>query len=157
MFGRIRNKANRLMNNILNQGCEFLSAKALGIEHAEWEALIKTLWWLEHGKLPHTEVENPTFTEFFAYSGTDTPKIDGFNMLVWSSRGEECGTVCCIGGTASHFLGRKITMNHSLFDLFHPYEISNWSKITPVHAAHALRNYLTTGRAQWKKAIKRKT
>jgi len=87
------------------------------------------------------------------------PSTSGFNMKRWRAR-EDCGTVCCIGGTADvmrkartsseertgKWLGLDaLTSNR----LFYPYAVRDFSSITPAHAAAVIRNLIKTGEVDW--------
>ncbi len=127
----------------------FKSADELGITEPQFDALRKTLVLLETGKLVH-EFKYSHLSGEGGYTGH-------FNMGVW--RGEaECGTVCCIGGTAELLGGVGLggntrLVNPPLHALFMP-SVKNWRDITPAQAATALRSYLTTGSANWGEAVR---
>ena len=127
----------------------FMSAKQLGLETPEYEALKKTLDMLESDGISHS------------YLGPPNEK-DGlvFNMAAWhNSYG--CGSVCCIGGTAEmvgqlerYSLDTKAKNNRQLRELFYPLNQSiDFGKITTEQAAAALRNYLITGKPNWECAL----
>lgn len=127
----------------------FKSAAELRITQMQHKALMKTLVLLETGKLTHHKVTG-------IESGNPDKFTGHFNMMFWNMK-MNCGTVCCIGGTAE--LVGKTSFNKgpnpsNLEDLFCPYDINDWDLITTAHAAQALRNYLTIGNAQWKKVMK---
>lgn len=116
-------------------GGKFLSADNLGISEAHRCALLKTLALLEAGVLDD-----------------ENEHTAGFSMGVWG----DCGTVCCIGGTAEAISGldfRSLSFQPQLAALFCP---PGWSsgRDTTKQAAIALRGYLETGnaRASWIKA-----
>lgn len=135
----------------------FQAAADLGISEAQKEALMKTLVLLETGKLeyaPTDDLEDDP-EGHRAFSGK-------FNMSSWAAH-DECGTVCCIGGTAE-IIGNVSfggvygpayeTVDARLHRLFYPeMGASRWSLITPAQAARALRSYLTTGDAKWAEAV----
>lgn len=136
----------------------FMTAADLGISDDELSALIKVLGMLERGELKYADAS--------IYVGVDgLPRIpDGFNMNIWASK-EECGTVCCIGGTVDCLMGRRVDIGigftaedllqagkPGLDDLFYP-DILDRNAITPSQAASALRNFLTTGEARWSEAM----
>lgn len=139
----------------------FKTADDLGITDEQKDALIKTLVLLETEKLRHynPEGEYISVTNDWFEAGIE-PRFDGnFNLGTWASQ-QECGTVCCLGGTAEaisgvSFRGWMDSENCALRDLFAPYSISceRWRDITTSQAATALRSYLTTGKAQWKLAV----
>lgn len=91
----------------------FQSAADLGISEAQKEALIKTLVLLETGKLIYV---NPT--EGLMPRGGDF--TGHFNMEWWNNK-HECGTICCIGGTAEIIGDVKFShcTNAALDDLFY--------------------------------------
>jgi hypothetical protein len=124
---------------------EFLSATALRISDDWLQALIKTLALMESGALVHIPLKEIT-PEVFEGGG---PRL--FNMGEW-----DCGTVGCIGGTAEVIGGVEIRVGccskpalHNLFYPGHP----EYDLITLEQATRALRNYLTTGSAQWESIL----
>ncbi len=132
----------------------FMTAADLGLTEPQKAALIKTLVLLETGKMTHA----PTVPDMNAH---ERHFSGHFNMCNWRGK-HECGTVACIGGTAElvgdvsfGYIYSIHETNRGLSDLFLPRHIpaSEWSCITPSHAARALRSYLTTGNARWDLAI----
>lgn len=133
----------------------FKSADELGISEMQKDALAKTLVLLETGRLTHAPSpvrETDGYRESDEFTGH-------FNMARWRAA-EECGTVCCIAGTAE--LVGTVTFdpdcddNEALFDLFWVGDSQfggDISHITPEQAARALRSYLTTGKARWDLAL----
>lgn len=127
---------------------KFLTAKELSLIEPQRCGLIKTLAWLEAGKLDH-----------------ENEKTAGFSMKRW---GGSCGSVCCIGGTAEVLGETKYPQAHrwwetrhqnpdSLIDLFFPNrqsggETGGWTASTS-QAAVALRGYLETGTTNWDHAM----
>lgn len=129
----------------------FKSAADLNISEPQFEALRKTLVLFETEQLIHTtdyKVKDLNSREFTGH----------FNMRAWSVE-SECGTVRCIGGTASavsgnHYLFRNWERHDGLNALFAPNKREfPWSRITPEQAATALRSYLTTGDPRWDLAV----
>jgi hypothetical protein len=138
---------------------KFLDAQTLGLTEDQRCGLVKTLAWLEAGKLDH---ENEA-------------KIEKFDMGHWrlptytrtAAGFTECGTVCCIGGTAEVLMGMpKFKMSwgapQELNSLFYPGQTgdgrdnpkhSGWQAST-AQAAVALRGYLETGKTNWDAAMK---
>lgn len=127
----------------------FKSAADLGLSEPQLSALQKTLVLLETGKLRH--VPSPTL-----YTSGGTDFSFKFNMAAWSRDGDgECGTVCCIAGTAE-LVGRVDFCERlaALDELFYANNCDkNLVAITPTEAATALRSYLTTGDARWDLAV----
>jgi hypothetical protein len=128
----------------------FKSAADLGITEPQFDALRKTLVLLETGKLRHVPAPDN-----YQWSGTDFSFK--FNMGSWrrDAAGGECGTVCCIGGTAE-LVGNVDFSDRAgaLDDLFYAKDCPiNLTAITPAQAATALRSYLTTGDARWDLAV----
>lgn len=117
----------------------------LQITDAEFEALVKVLGMLERGELVHATPK--------PCAGVG-PLTGHFNMAFHNTI-TECGTVCCIAGTASLLIG--IPLNHNrtkeLRELCYPDSVRDWLGITPAQAAIALRNYLTTGQPSWAEAL----
>ena len=119
----------------------FKTAAELKITEVAFEALVTVLGMLERG-----EIEA-------AY----------FDMQEWwqpgrDRRGRYCGSVGCIGGwmdfvavRAGHNVGelQPSWKNVDLHELCHPMTLDAWFA-TPGQAAVAVRNYLTSGDAQWK-------
>lgn len=130
----------------------FKSAADLGITEPQLSALQKTLVLLETGKVQHADFDG---------RGSDGYREDGpftghFNMGRWRAV-QECGTVCCIAGTAE-LVGNvefSTATGGALGDLFwaHRMDASGLAAITPAQAATALRSYLTTGDARWDLAV----
>jgi hypothetical protein len=124
----------------------FHSAKRLDI-YEEWrEALIKTLALMESGKLKKISLKKVRRHRHRPY---ETQTLF-FNMGEW-----RCGSAGCIGGTAEAISGIKMNgygSKPALFSLLFPRH-QDYEKITVKQAAKALRNYLTTGGAQWEKIL----
>lgn len=117
----------------------FLSPVDLKISDKQLNALVQVLNMLERGELPW-------------HRGVSRPKDLGFNMGYWpDKRGKDCGTVGCIGYWTEKFLGEEFDdFPKELDNLFFINEIDiDWVDVTPEYAASALRNYLTTGKADW--------
>ena len=141
----------------------FLDSNQLGISDEQRDALILTLDFMEAGKMKHVMTGE---TNIIGYELVDDPdEFKGsFNMDFWNVTDKDCGTVCCIGGTAE-ILGnvnfRKFTKNmpHNLHLLFFPddeldFLTLDWMRdITVEQAAHALRNYLTIGEPHWRSVL----
>lgn len=126
----------------------FKSAIELGIPEDQVSALQKTLVLLETGRLKHAPYSNTLV-------GRGAPFTGHFNMAGWH-RSVDCGTACCIGGTAElvgsvvfDIIGRPAALKK----LFYP--DGRMDTITPDQAATALRSYLTTGDARWDLALSR--
>lgn len=135
----------------------FKSAANLGITEPQKEALMKTLVLLETGKLAHWNAHE----ENEKWVGWKDRKFSGhFNMRAWSHP-HDCGTACCIGGTAEfigslepYSLDDTANGNDELYGLFYPQGLKrDYGEITPAQAATALRSYLTTGDARWDLAV----
>lgn len=127
----------------------FLSAEDLDISSSQLKALIKTLKLFETGKLKHVQIDDDILGEM----GNEF--TGHFSMVLWNIK-RDCGTVCCIGGTAE-LIGGVIfntdKQNERLTRLFFPHFLGQWNTITPAHAAQALRNYLTTGDPRWREVV----
>lgn len=126
----------------------FKTAKELKLSDAEFNALVTVLGMLERGELKHIP----------SHVWENEEKVEGdspiyFNMDQWHST-YECGTVCCIGGSAE-FFGEVSFFeggdrdNDDLDELFYPDIDGSYESISAEHAAQALRSYLTTGKANW--------
>lgn len=133
----------------------FLSAEQLGLSTKQLTALIDVLGRLERGEFKHISEED------FLHDDRHSINIVGFNMGAFA-----CGSVHCIGGWADRLHGTDfatMTANYNphkglrwlrLYELFYCDETPiEMEEITPAEAAEALRNYLTTGDAQWAKVI----
>lgn len=124
----------------------FKSAAELDLTDEQYDALKKVLVLLETSKLNFIE-ELP---EFWPYN-VKLPEFTGhFNMAHWTAVAP-CGTVACIGGTAELIAGKRIFGG---IDGDHPPMLHNLFYPTGLHAtteqaARALRNYLTSGDADW--------
>lgn len=126
----------------------FKPAADLGISEAQKEALMKTLVLLETGKLKH--VPGTEFLPIHQKHAT----FDGlFNMCVSFGRAD-CGTICCILGTAALVGNTEFGLPHEI-----PYGLRElaygWKGMSAdtSQAARALRSYLTTGDAKWTEAV----
>ena len=122
----------------------FKTATELGLTQPQYCALVKTLVALEKGRL---------------WQDFDIR----FNMEHW---GGECGTTCCIGGSAEA-LGAlphgsladaasqlsRYGFRYDLQNLFYPYHCKDAWDATQKQAAVALRHYLTTGKENWNMAM----
>ena len=130
----------------------FKTAHELGIRDEQLDALQKVLVLLETGKLTHTPADHSNYKIY-----PEAPFTGHFNMAAWRQE-TDCGTVCCIGGTAEAISGIRFNddydENEELCDLFHPPHFRE-GKITTAQAAIALRSYLTTGEAHWALAVAR--
>lgn len=108
------------------------------------EALALVADKLERGELRHKRLVN------------GGERGEWFNMGHWDTETENCGTVCCIGGWAERLSGIDLLggiRSDELEELFFPWiDVPLLIDITPEQAARAIRNYLRTGRANWKEA-----
>lgn len=118
----------------------FLTPAELNISDQQFEALLKVLGMLERGELVwHKQAKE---------SGASVKNINRFNMGSWSD--SHCGTVGCIGFWAEKI--GKVPFSPSTtmdtYDLFYNRKACN-TNTTPEQGAEALRNYLSTGKADW--------
>jgi len=136
----------------------FKSAADLKITEPQLSALQKTLVLLETGKVEHV----PSY-KITSDMPKDQRKFSGlFNMKMWAGADDDCGTVCCIGGTAELIGNIKFGTGFGmglptaeLSTLFYPpFFHEKWESITPSQAARALRSYLTTGDPMWGEAVR---
>lgn len=103
----------------------FKTPTALGISDIEFESLVKVLGMLERGEIEKEQ----------------------FDMRdVW----HPCGAPACLIGWAGHVSGRELFTGRRSQDLFLLFASR---RATPAQAAIALRNYLTTGEANWAEAL----
>jgi hypothetical protein len=131
----------------------FMTAADLGLADEEQAALVALLGMLERGELHHVPLSDVSTLG-------DIPEnfTGGFNMEYWAVDTPNCGSVCCIGGSAEMIGGlrhdqlfNKMDALPALDDLFMP--DADMDAITPAQAAMALRNYLTTGQARWSEVL----
>lgn len=138
----------------------FKSADDLGLTEPQLSALQKTLVMLETDKLTHGPYDQFIDDNLEVGNALHRSFTGHFNMATWQAD-YECGSACCIGGTAEVVGGLRPkelfraaegdTPLHTLFGLDRS---RPWlSKITPQQAARALRSYLTTGAADWDAAL----
>ena len=129
---------------------EFKSAEQLYLSEKQKEALVRTLELLENGKLLHVR-------DFCPEIDKKGEKFTGhFNMAYWRAK-DSCRTVACIGGTAELISGVKFLDPNKFIGGHFPPKLNelffrptgHFNSKTPAQAAKALRNYLTTGDAQW--------
>ena len=125
------------------EDCPFKSPEELGLTQAECDALIKALLLMENGQMLHVKSREQELVE---------GKYP-FNMCEWHSIDYDCGTVCCIGGTAELVgnlsplsLANTATQNQQLHKLFYQW---GGGSPSPTKAARVLRGYLTTGITKW--------
>ena len=127
---------------------KFKAAEELGLEYNQYCGLIKTLAYMEAGRLKHVPKERFDFSETAPFTGH-------FNMGNWRVQAH-CGTICCIGGTAE-VLGdctlRGFDEKHELTKLFYPAGCLGGYEASPRQAAVALRGYLETGKTDWRRAM----
>jgi hypothetical protein len=146
----------------------FKPAHELSLNAAQYDALCKTLVLLETGKITHIKTD-PELKSCWSLDKNN--EFSGhFNMRYWGGligshyyrRGYECGTISCIGGLAELVAGKPVFHNGSstynpdtLHYLFNPscIPVTQWDEITTEQAAQALRNFLTTGRPNWKEIV----
>lgn len=126
----------------------FKAAADLELSEPQFDALRKTLVLLETGKLVYAKAHG-TIRQI-----RSERKFSGYFNMEYHYSDEDCGTVCCISGTAELVGGVKFETlrNRPLYDLFYPRCAEGWSA-TPAQAAIALRSYLTTGNARWDLAM----
>lgn len=128
----------------------FKTPAELQISDVEFDALFKTLGMMEREELVHIYHPGTNSYTFGKFTGH-------FNMADWNDV-KECGTVCCIGGTADLIGGVDLNLtahkNRALHNLFYSSSILvRYSQITVAQAATALRNYLTHGEPCWAEAL----
>lgn len=136
----------------------FKTPADLNIPDLWFESLVKVLGMLERGELVHT----PTAEMEVVFAERVTPVAGLFNMNRWSVS-FECGTVCCLGGTAEAVGGFRFStkLPRALDYLFHPgrtsrkilHRAGGYDSITTDQSAMALRSYLTTGEPRWAEAL----
>jgi hypothetical protein len=136
----------------------FKTAAELGITDEELEALVKVLGMLERGEIeaaPH----GVSFFHKFAWSPRlPKPKFFGMADEVAVSH---CGTACCFYGWARYISGNERLFcfyegrerDDALRALFFPSRSKAINCSDPELGAMALRNYLTTGYANWRKVV----
>lgn len=131
----------------------FKTPADLKITDADFDALFKVLGMLERGDLTYHDGENVK-----AWKGHEMPRH--FNMVTWDCLAD-CGTVCCIGGTAEYVGGFQKAHFHSsenpqlrdLLGIGGSLRLLELRGISVEQASIALRNYLTNGEARWAEAL----
>ena len=130
----------------------FLTADRLKICEQYHVALIKLLGMMERGEITHVKED-----KHGEIRNSEEPH--GFNMGHWRVD-SDCGTVCCIGGWMLELLGRSYRLDPgsvtpALSALFNPEDVwtVDMADITVDQAAHALRNYLATGKPKWERVL----
>lgn len=127
----------------------FKSPADLALTDEEFRGLITTLGMMERGELTHVKAPQPirSASHFTGH----------FNMDWWAHEAD-CGSVCCIGGTAELVGGFRFSRaaRDRLGALFYPSRdrpsVTNYATITPTQAARALRSFLITGEPRWAEA-----
>lgn len=131
----------------------FMSAEALELTDKQHAGLIKVLGMLERDELIH----DPDLTR---------KASNGFCMDYWRtpSHHRDCGTVMCIGGWAetiggSHFFSITAAQERLFYPLIErdlPPNVTSalYRTTTTQQAATALRNFLTTGEANWAEVLR---
>ena len=143
----------------------FLAAADLGISDKERDALIATLALFEGGEIEHRKI-GIKLSERHDFDA----KPDAFNMSFVRCATDDCGTTGCILGWSRWLAededllrgGERTPEINNLFGMSGHHcpdtgELVNAfvrfnrcsSNIKPDEAAHALRNYLITGKADW--------
>ena len=135
----------------------FESAADLDLTEPQRHALIKTLSFMECGKIKHISLDE------VAYADADQEVVYAglFNLSAWIDSDYRCGTVGCIGGTAELISGVSFDRweyKPRLQQLFNPSTLIDphsmklsvdFDSVTVEQAARALRGFLTTGTADW--------
>lgn len=134
----------------------FKTAVQLGLTELQLDALKKTLVLFETGRITHLPQKTGTLPNVAV-------KREFLFYMTWWKQEQDCGTVCCIGGTAElvgnlelYELRHLSDRRPALCQLFFPDsdDPDFWSSITPEHAATALRTYLTEGAVDWHEIVK---
>lgn len=127
----------------------FKTALELGISDAQFQALIDTMNLLETTGSPFKFDMN----NWFSIPDDDMERYGGLvsRHARYQTGEHPCGTAACIGGTAEAISGVSFKGKRTprLYNLFFPYSVMVWRLITEEMGAKALRNYLTTGYANW--------
>lgn len=81
-----------------------------------------------------------------------------FHMSQIFDENQHCGSIGCIGGYMGNILGDGSLVCHqepgdAFYELFYPYGVKDWNKITPQHAIKAIDNFLATGKPIWNKVV----
>ncbi len=135
---------------MIETDCPFLSASELHITEQEREALIRAYVFM---------TTNKKFRHMIDADNSNSNDII-FNMSNWNYK-TDCGTVCCIGGTAEMLMnmqGKNFSFDldgssASLYNLFYPPFKYNYNKIMIPEATQALYNFLTKGEAHWNEIL----
>jgi hypothetical protein len=124
----------------------FKPALELGISDEQHQGLIDTMNLLETTGSPFRFDMNNWFNAPVFYYTCPS------NMHARYLAGtHDCGTAACIGGTAEAISGVSFKGQRTpqLYNLFFPYSVRVWARITEQMGGQAIRNYLTTGYANW--------
>lgn len=131
----------------------FMTATDLHITEKELDALIAVLGLFERNEVPHSPR-----SRMLPYEEAGDPVAFNFTTVLGSA---ECGTTACILGWARHIGGKifwdeKTEPLRRLFYLDYDDAFGRFGdgdRITPDHAASALRNYLATGEPRWSEVL----
>jgi hypothetical protein len=128
----------------------FLDASTLKVSENELQALIKVLGMLERDEFEHHTERKDIRNKY------------GFNMGCYHSlRSNEhsCGTQGCIMGWANYFDNTTFSdisessSDIEVLNLFYADFASRLTSVRPEQAAQALRNFLTTGKSDWRSIL----
>jgi hypothetical protein len=137
----------------------FLPAKKLNLTPKVRTAAIKVLRMMESGQIIDKDEEPPPLGQGC--------RFDMSLILSRSGRGNECGSVGCLAGWIAHVLSQSPTKAIELYRTLR-YKSDELDRLVHAeaengitwiysaktkHGARALRNYLTTGKANWRKAM----
>jgi hypothetical protein len=135
------------------------TAEDLNITEHQRAALIGVLGMLERKEMKHVQMfsDDNGRGVILSPAATENP----FNMSTFAS---DCGTVHCIAGWADKlydagFASSILSCCDDISDLFFVTDMGDhgldvmMETVTVEHAAQALRNYLTTGKAEWKQVL----
>lgn len=134
----------------------FMSAADLRITDEAYEALITFLGMAERGEVKHEPLNfNIPYNSNLNHTGT----VHYINMMMWNITNPSCGTVSCIGGSMEILMGKDMDSNDMsrMNELFHPMGgggmSERWNSITIPQVSQAIRNFLATGKPNWKEVV----
>jgi hypothetical protein len=136
----------------------FLSPEQLGIPAVAHAPLIKVLGMLERGELHHNRPRDDIKPFGFNLHNHRVIQDRNGNAVEPTDWTADCGTVACFAGWADIVARDRLNLlrlaadKPVLAELVAPKNVP-WRTVTPGQAAVALRNWLTTGKANWAQVL----
>jgi hypothetical protein len=144
----------------------FLPPKKLNFSAEEKRAAVTVLKMMESGQILDQDDEPPKVGTGLRFNmGEILEKLYDYAAF---RRPKPCGSVGCLCGWMAHVMGKSPSQAGGLFDNMYkrsqelhdltmavdPRAARSWRNAARVkHGARALRSYLTTGKANWRKAM----